>query len=60
MKKVSFLYNYIKRECAVLKHTTSKEVRAVMLHGIYKAAYEYVKNGGKRDIDTIIKNAERG
>ena len=27
-----------------------------MLHGIYKAAYEYVRDGGKRDLDSLLSS----
>lgn len=61
MKKqnLNFLYNFIKRECEAYKNATNPtaEWRAVMLHGIYKAAYEYVRDGGKKDIDKIINAA---
>ena len=56
MKKtnLNFTYNYIKSECEKLKYVSNVTVRATVLHGIYKAAYEYVKNGGKRDIDVFL------
>ena len=58
-KDLNFLYNFIKGECAKLKTKTNGEVRAVMLYSIYKAAYEYVKNGGKRNIDKFIETASQ-
>lgn len=61
MKKqnLNSTYDYIKRQCEIYKNANNPtaEWRAVMLHGIYKAAYEYVRDGGKRDIDKIINAA---
>lgn len=61
MKKanLNFLYNHIKTECERYKNAfnPTAEWRAVMLHGIYKAAYEYIRDGGKKDIDKIITDA---
>lgn len=61
MKKadLNFLYKYIKEQCAELPYKNNGEVRAVMLSGIYKAAFEYVKAGGKRDVTSIIDNATK-
>ena len=61
MKKqnLNFLYDYIKRECETYKNANNPtaEWKAVKLHGIYKAAYEYIRDGGKRDLDKIINEA---
>ena len=63
MKKqnLNFLYNYIKQECEQYKNATNPtaEWKAVKLQGIHKAAYEYLRDGGKRDIDKIIDSATR-
>ena len=63
MKKqnLNFLYDYIKRECDLYKnaYNPTAEWKAVMLHGVYKAAYEYVRDGGKRDVDKIINAATK-
>lgn len=61
MKKanLTFLYNYIKRECERYKNAYNPTVewRAVMISGIYTAANEYIRSGGKRDIEKIINAA---
>ena len=58
MKKpnLNFLYNYIKRECEAYKNANNPtaEWRAVMLSNIFTAANEYIRYGGKRDLDKII------
>jgi hypothetical protein len=61
MKKqnLNFLYNYIKTECDRYQsaHNPDAEWKAVVLANIYQAAYEYIRDGGKRDLDSIIKGA---
>lgn len=61
MKKqnLKFMFNFIKSECENYKNANNPtaEWKAVKLHGIYKAAYEYVRDGGKRDVDQLIRSA---
>lgn len=53
-KNLNYTYNYIKEEVKRLQHITRFEVRSVILNGIYRAAYEYVRDGGKKDLESIL------
>ena len=57
-QNLNSLYDYIRSQCDLVNHANNPtaEWRAVMLHGIYKAAYEYVRDGGKRDLDVLLSS----
>ena len=57
-QNLNSLYDYIRSQCDLVNRANNPtaEWRAVMLHGIYKAAYEYVRDGGKRDLDGLLSS----
>lgn len=57
-QNLNSLYDYIRSQCDLINRANNPtaEWRAVMLHGIYKAAYEYVRDGGKRDLDSLLSS----